>query len=51
MTFVPRTAISAGHPDACLPAPKIVQFVGSFFTRHRTLPSNFHHWFAAQEVP
>lgn len=51
MSFLPRTAISACHPDAGLPAQTIVQFVGPFDSRYRTLPADFHHRFAAQEVP
>jgi two-component system, chemotaxis family, protein-glutamate methylesterase/glutaminase len=28
VSFMSRAAIAAGHPDACLPARKIVRFVG-----------------------
>jgi two-component system chemotaxis response regulator CheB len=51
MAFMPRVAVAAGHPDACLPVQRIVRFVGSFCSRYQPLPSDFHHWFAAQEVP
>jgi two-component system chemotaxis response regulator CheB len=51
MPFMPRAAIAAGHPDACLPVQEIVQFVGSFCSRYRTLPSGFHHQRVAPEVP
>jgi chemotaxis response regulator CheB len=49
--FMPRAAIAAGHPDACLPVHKIVRFVGFFGARYRTLPAGFLPWRAAQEVP
>jgi two-component system chemotaxis response regulator CheB len=51
MPFMPRAAIAAGRPDACLPVQEIVQFVGSFCSRYQTLRSGFHHRRAAQEVP
>jgi chemotaxis response regulator CheB len=49
--FMPRAAIAARHPDACLPVQKIVRFVDSFGTRYRTLPAGFLPWRAAHEVP
>jgi len=51
MPFMPRAAIAAGHADACLPVQEIVQFVGAFCSRYRSLPSGFRHWHAVQEVP
>jgi len=48
---VPRAAIAAGHPDACLAVQKIAQFVGSFSSRDRPLPSGLHDCCTAQEVP
>ena len=51
MPFMPRAAIAASHLDACLPVQEIVQFVGAFWSRYRTVPSGFHHWHAVQKVP
>ena len=48
---VPCAAVAVDHPDACRPAEKIVRFVGSFCIRFWPLPADFHHSFAAQEVP
>jgi two-component system chemotaxis response regulator CheB len=42
MPYMPRAAIAAGHPDACLPVPEIVQVLGAFCSRHRALPSGCH---------
>jgi two-component system chemotaxis response regulator CheB len=41
--FMPRAAIAAVLPDACLPAQEIGQMLVSLCSRYRTLPSDFHH--------
>ncbi len=41
--FMPRAAIAAGCPDACLTAQEIAQTLVSLCSCNWTLPTDFHH--------